>query len=290
MIKEKIYYWPAWLLAAQMGGKNKQIKSALKKIKPALVAKLGQSQIYLWRAFNIYDDFLDNAGQPAKLSLANAYFRRYCEIYYRLNLSEDFYRLFNKIFTDLEKANEEEAVQPRLKIINGQIFLPRSWPIFKDLTDLSRKSLALALGPLAINWLRKKRPDHKRNLATLNFFRFALAAKQLSDDARDWREDLENGVITAVNILILKKARQKRLSLNLEQRPEIIYRLFITEASVKITGQIKNLCRRASQEAKKVGWPTNCSLIREIIKPLEAAVAESEKFRSLLAEKPLKML
>jgi hypothetical protein len=283
MIKEKIYYWPAWLLAAQAGTKTK-------KIKPALVAKLGRSQIFLWRAFNIYDDFLDDAGQPAKLSLANAYFRRYCEIYYRLNLSENFYHLFNKIFTDLEKANKEEAVQPRLKIISGRIFYPHSWPSFKNLTDLSRKSLVLALSPLAINWLREARPDHKRNLATLNFFRFALAAKQLSDDARDWREDLENGVITAVNILILKKARRKHLVLNLKQRPEIVHLLFATEASVKITSQIKNLCQRANQEAEKAGWPANCSLIREIIKPLEAAVAESEKFRSLLAEKPLKML
>jgi len=277
MIKDQVYYWPIWLLTARAKGKNSKIKSSLLK-------KISQGQIYLWKALNIYDDFLDGSGQPNKLSRANAYLRRYLEIYYRLNLGKDFYRLFNSVFADLEKANQEEAVQTHLEISQGQIIFPRVWPNFKNLTDLSRKSLVLALGPLVAANFLAERPDQGCRSAILDFFRFALAAKQLSDDACDWREDLENGAITAVNILILKKARQRHLTLNL-QKPEVINLLFVSAAASQIAGHIKTLCWRARREAKKAGWLNNCALIREIIKPLENAVVKSEKFRSLLTKK-----
>lgn len=275
MIKEKVFSWPTWLLDAQKGIKSK-------KIKTAVIKKVSRGQTYLWRALNIYDDFLDGDGQAAKLSSANTYFRRYLEIHYRLNLAPSFYRLFDKIQTDAEKANQEEASQARLKIIQGKIFPPRTWPEFKNLTDLSRKSLPLALGPLALNRLSEIRPDRKRELAILNFFRYALAAKQLSDDARDWWEDLQNGAISAVNILILKKGLRRKISLDLEKRPETIHLLFVTAASVPTSQRIKRLCQKARQEGSRAGWPPTCTILKEIIGPLEAAVQESERFRSLL--------
>ena len=220
MSKENVYFWPEWLSVAPGPKKNKLIT-------PALIKKLNQGQIYLWRALNIYDDFLDGEGVTEKLPLANIYLRQYLELYYRLNLPRNFYRQFNQILVAMERANQKEVRRPRLKIIKGRFYSPRSLPPFKNLTALSKKSLALALGPLAIMYLQDEK-DELKIKKILNFFRLALAAKQLADDAQDWLEDLNQGKITAANALVLKAARQQKLYLNWEEKPEIFYLLFAT--------------------------------------------------------------
>ncbi len=83
MTLEKPYFWPEWFAAELDAGEKK-------KIKPKLILKLNRANLYLWRALNIYDDFLDGAGQAMRLPLANRYYRRFLEIYYRLNLKTDF--------------------------------------------------------------------------------------------------------------------------------------------------------------------------------------------------------
>jgi len=282
-MKEKIAFWPAWFLDS-LPEKDKR------RLKPAILKQLKLSQIYLWRALNIYDDFWDGAGQAKKLNLANSYQRRYFKIIYSLGLARDYHYLFDRVWTALEKANQAEMAQPRLKIMEGKIFFPGRWPEFKKLENLSRKSLVLALAPLAIMYLQEKPPNRKRVLGALNFFRFALAAKQLADDAQDWLSDLKSGALTSVNLLLLKKAKRGGLSLDWKRRPEVLDQLFVREASLKISQQLMDLCAQARQAAWQAAWKNNCSLIREIIEPLENGVKEVEKFRSLLAKKPKKMI
>ncbi len=282
MSKENVYFWPQWTYQARQKIKNKLIPLTL-------IKKLNQGQIYLWRALNIYDDFLDGAGEAKKLPRANIYLRRYLKLYYTLNLPPDFYQRFNKIMTDLEKANQEEAREERLKIIKGRLYPPRVLPAFTNLDKLSQKSLALALGPLAIIYLQGEKNKLRIN-SFLNFFRLALAAKQLADDAQDWLEDLSQGKITAVNALVLNAARRRKLNLNLEQKPEIFYLLFASDAADLIAKEIISLCSLARQEARQANLLANNKLIINIILPLEKAVAKSAKFRALFAKSGSKML
>lgn len=123
MNKEKTYYWPAWF--SRLLPKTEQEK--IKKILP----KIQTTQILLWDALNIYDDFLDGEGKPEELPKANNYFRRYLETYYQFNLTPDYYHLFNQILNNLEKANLEETKEPKLKIENGLITIPKKLPDWK---------------------------------------------------------------------------------------------------------------------------------------------------------------
>jgi len=271
---EKIYYWPKWF-------KETLPKNEQAKLKPKLLTALGQGQIYLWRALNIYDDFLDGAGEREKLPLANSYFRHYLEIYYRLDLPPDFYDLFEKVLSDLDRTNERETQEMKLKTKNSRLIIPKKLPSWPNLIKLSRKSLALALGPVALLSTLGNRIKSAKIQTTLSFFRSVLAAKQLADDSQDWLEDLRSGKITAANVLLLKLAKKDKIILNWERRPEIIYLLFAQIAPLLIKN-LKGLCLRARGEAKKLGWPENNKLIKEIILPLEKAAKKAAEFKNLL--------
>jgi len=279
-MKEKAYHWPRWFAASLPPSEQRLIK-------PGLIEKLSRANLCLWRALNIYDDFLDGEGRPETLPAANAYYRRYLEIYYRLDLSDDFFRLFDRVNADLDAANLREARCPRLLIEDGRVVMPRRLPEFKSLRDLSDKSLALGLGPLAIiaslggTTTSARANTTARLTKTLNFFRYALAAKQFADDARDWREDLKKGAISACNVLILKEARRRHLSLDWKRRPIAAYLLFVA-VSPKISSRLTQLCRQTRLAGRQAGLKPRSRLLQEIIGPLERGLTESARFRSKL--------
>jgi len=282
--KEETFYWPLWF--SKILNPREQIK--IKKIIP----QLGRAQNYLWRALNIYDDFLDGAGERAKLPLANRSFRRYLEIHYRLNLSNDYYRLFNKINNDLDKANQEEIAAPKIKIKNNQVFIPKKLALNKKADSLARKSLALALGPLALLFALgdKKSKFHPKFWAAFNFFKYALAAKQLADDSHDWREDLKEGLITSANRPILLAARKRNLELRLESPSTTANLLFAIEAAPLISAELENLCARARREMAKISKNEKNILLTRLITPLEKACAKAKRFQTLVVLNGQKML
>ena len=65
MQSEKAYYWPTWLINSY----NPSPKFRTQK------QFFGKTQINLWRALNIYDDFLDGEGKPTELPQGNFNFR-----------------------------------------------------------------------------------------------------------------------------------------------------------------------------------------------------------------------
>ena len=270
------YLWPIWFLSSL----NKEDRS---KIKVPVINKLIKGQNYLWSALNIYDDILDRSTNVGKLPIANKYLRNYLEIYYRLRLSNDFYKNFNYLLDDLERANQEEFNQPKLETKDGLIKIPVKITRFPNLKYLSRKSLALSSGLTAILYLVNNSKSLKKVPKLIDFFRYALAAKQLSDDSKDWIEDVLAGSITYPVHLIIKLAKKNKIELNFKKNPETIYLLF-AKIAPKISLEIKSLCLRARREAKIINLASNNELITKIIEPLEKAVLKAENFNKLLAK------
>jgi len=275
MTDNEVSLWPKWFSESLPAQENKKINIALNKT-------LGQANKFLWDALNIYDDFLDEEGKPENLPKANRYYRHFLRIYYSLSLNRDFYILFEKILSDLDKANGEEALQKKLKIKNGIILMPKSIPCYPDLLSLSRKSLALCLGPIAILSQLGHRINRKGIGLTIRFFQLLLAAKQLSDDSRDWLEDLKRGQITPVVVLLINEAKKRNIILDLKHQPEIANILFAAEVSQTISTDITMLCNKARLEAKKIELKASSKLISKIILPLEKAVGRAAEFRKMI--------
>ena len=280
MIREKAYFWPEWF-AASLPQKRRD------RLKPSWLNSLTKANIYLWRALNIYDDFLDGGGRPEKLPLANSYQRRYLQIFYELPLTPDFYRLLHKIFSGLEAANRQETSARHLiktKIKTGKI----SWADNKRLEPpsgysqpirLADKSLALALSPLAILDLSRESKNINEFPQILKFFRYILATKQLADDARDWFNDLCAGQLTSVNYLVLSAARRRKINLDLKNKPEIAYWLFAFEAAEPLNIRLGTLCGQARQIGAANGLKIRSRLLEEVIGPIETGLKESRAFR-----------
>ncbi len=253
--KEEIYYWPLWLSSNLSLENQKRAKIILPQI--------SRAQVYLWRALNIYDDFLDGKAKPEDLPLANQYYADFLEVHYRLSLSDDYYRLFNRILKNLNMANRAEVL--------------KCFGAFPAV----HKSLALALGPLALLSFCGYKMNDILSRATLNFFRHILATRQLADDSLDWLEDLQNGLITDANRPIILAAKAQGLKIDLTREPETANLLYATEASPLIIKHLKNHCRAARRDLISIGGQKPEAMLK-LITPIERSCQEAEAFRALV--------
>ncbi|MFA5155036.1 MAG: hypothetical protein WC453_01235 [Patescibacteria group bacterium] len=241
-----------------------------------LIKILSSANKYWWLAYNIYDDILDGDSDAFQLPIANNYFIKFISSYYKLNLPKQFYQIFEKTITNVEKANKLELKQQKLKFNDGKIIIPQILPGFTDLKMLSKKSLALSLGPIAIAYYLNL-GQRKVNLC-IEFFKNFLAAKQLSDDAHDWLEDLQSGKITAANSLILKEARTNKIVLDLNNQ-QSLFKLFLKINSTTGKNVIK-LCKQANKLALRIGLQKNCKFLNITIIPIQNAANRALKINN----------
>ncbi len=241
--------------------------------------KLRRAQACLWRALNLYDDFLDGGGKAIDLPKANEYWRRFLAVHYRLKLPASHISRLENLCRRLALANRKETAREKLNIKNNKILLPEKWPSLPEPAKLSEKSLLLAAGPLALVSLAGMTKDVA---GFLNFFSYSLSAKQLSDDACDWLDDLKAGKISLANQPVLKYLRSKGWGLDIKKEAHVLQLIFASEAAGGISKQILDLCAKARHQARALGWNQNHPLIKKTIYPLETAAKRALAFRRLI--------
>lgn len=270
MPREQAYYWPRWLTKSLSPDCQKQQKIFC------------QAQSALWQALNIYDDIIDGDNPRADLMMANNNFRKFLNVLYTSNLPVYFINQANNIISVWEKINRQEWRSAKLIIKNGEIKIPQYLPSATVFNLGYQKSLPLAILPIASAIKLNLITNHRKFKIALNFFKYALAAKQLADDASDWLADLENGILNPVNLLVLKAAKNKRIKLNLKTSPEIIYLLFSEKAGPQTAKNILSLCKKAEKEALKLNINDGAPLIKLLILPLSKSAQKVLNFQNLL--------
>lgn len=170
---------------------------------------LGLASMFGWIAYTIYDDFLDNAGTPAKLPIANVAMRASLNCFRAaMPDSDDFQQYVATVFTKMDEANAWEVRKCRFKIRRKQIFISEL-PRYGAGDVLAARSFAHALTPMAV--LKYSNPDlPKRHAQQIeSAFRHYLIARQLNDDLRDWLDDTQAGQASYVVTAILRGLRLK---------------------------------------------------------------------------------
>ncbi len=276
MLKEMVYYWPLWFSRVLSTKEQKKIKGVLPKIQNA--------QLMLWQALNIYDDFYDDEGVSSKLPQANKLMRNWLKIHYELHLPNDYYKLLNKLSDALDKSNQAEILSPKLAIKNKIVIIPQKLEEQKRASSLSSKSMTLALGQMALLAHLGYKMNSPKARATLDFFKYALSAKQLADDSYDWFEDLNKGLITLATRPIILAAKNKHLKINLKKSSALSFELFSEFASPQIIKKLNDLLRVARLKMSEINDTKNNSLIKRLILPLEAACEKAESFRFKIVE------
>lgn len=171
----------------------------------ALYVALGIANIYNWMAYTIYDDFLDNEGNPHLLSVANVALR-YSMHYFRQALPRDtaFHNWAATLFDTVDEANAWELEECRFAIKDGSITIGHL-PQYSDRARLADRSCTHSLPMAAVLACQRIPPRSAAADACYRAFRHYLIARQLNDDMHDWEEDIQRGHISFVVTRILEQ-------------------------------------------------------------------------------------
>lgn len=216
---------------------------------------------YLWRAYQVYDQILDENKNIKELPQANLNLIKYCQNLYfikeeinkkdRLG-AELFYSRAYKILEEMEKANEQE-INPTNKF-SLELLRPES---------LSKKSLGQAIPSLAIICAYNKK--YLKDI--ISFHQYYLAARQLADDIHDLDEDRKNETYNPL-LLLEKQTHSLETVLDFGSKKIKEY-CCLAEESIRflktktLLQPIKHLRQRAES------WPNDKRLGKEIILELQ---------------------
>lgn len=168
---------------------------------------LALANLYGWVAYTIYDDFLDDEGQPATLPVANIAMRLSLQSFASaLPNSQDFSDHVQAIFNAMDTANAWEVARCRFAI-QGQNIAIGELPNYGKLNKLAERSLGHTLTPLGVLAAVGVSPTSKPARNLQKALQHYIIAKQLNDDAHDWREDLAAGRITYVVAQMLRRLK-----------------------------------------------------------------------------------
>ncbi len=162
---------------------------------------LSLATLFGWLAYTIYDDFLDEEGQPGLLPTATLALRRSLHSFLdSLPDNRPFRNLVHEVFDTIDGANAWEVSHCRFQRQDGKLIVSKL-PDYGDLSKLAERSLGHTLAPIAVLSAQGHTGD------ALQYTRHALSSylivRQLNDDLHDWQEDLGNGHITYVVVHIL---------------------------------------------------------------------------------------
>ncbi len=160
------------------------------------------ASLYGWVAYTIYDDFLDDEGDPQLLSAANVAHRISYETFLQSVRKKAFQKQVRNTFNLIDVANNWEISHCRFAVSPHTVTIGQL-PDYKDLSQLAHRSLGHILSPLAVlttSGISVSSQDFKAIYKALTHY---LIAKQLDDDTHDWQDDFQRGHISYVVGMIL---------------------------------------------------------------------------------------
>lgn len=259
-----------------------------KSIEKNFLIKLGFANLLGWIAYTIYDNFIDEEGEIEKLPIANLCLRELASIYRSLFPDQFFYEnYFQKIMDGIEKSNNWEIANCRLKKKGEGPFAINKLPNFSDYSILADRSFGHALGPLAILHKLNFKPNSCEVIYAKKYFKHYLIARQLMDDAHDWKDDLNKGQINSSSALIFKKRAKKTVDQSDLRKLEEI---FWHNISPKIFNEILFNLKIAKDSLDKIDALEDMSTLKVLLEKIEKAANEgiSERKKTLQFLKEIK--
>ncbi len=167
----------------------------------------------------------------------------------------------------LDSGDEAYFLEKRfchLPILNNQIYLNNFKP-YKYHNFVRQKSIGCVVGLVVVSILTGKSTEE-----IIAFFRQYLSAKQLSDDAADWRDDLKNGIQTGPNsMLLLTLKNTDKIFVDLDTDLPQLEKIFWEDIAPKICRQILNKTTEARKILASMDSLENTDLFEKLLEPIE---------------------
>lgn len=257
------------------------------RIPQSIVIELGVTNLLGWLAYKIYDDILDDEGDPSLLPAANVCLRLVTESYHRV-LPEEHRGTFDELMNAIERANawERESCRIGKRSGSGVLIEAMDVPLYSNHAILADKSLAHALGPVTVLTAMSNSHLAGDMRQTLGFFRNYLIARQLNDDAHDWITDLERGFVNSVSSRVLKAYFSHIApiaSCNITDKKRELERIFWNKTVDETLNDINNHILQARNNLGKIKVISDTSYLESLLAPLERAAEKtaSEKKKTL---------
>lgn len=245
-------------------------RAAETKTPETLLSKLAVASLWGWTAYTIFDDFMDNEGDPAFLPSAVFAHRQLLATFQEvLPGDKAFHKEIRHILTRLDQANAWEVTHCRGVIRANRLFI-KKLPDYGDYWQLADRSLGHTIAGMGVFYEAGRDAESKRALH--DFFRHYLIARQLNDDAHDWEEDLRLGHVNAVAVQVLRRwvehhslSNGIHLKKDLEELQMILWKSVIDEVCKEIHTHIAK-AKEALGRAEM-----NEAILLPMLNPLERA-------------------
>jgi hypothetical protein len=246
------------------------LRAPMPRSNTSFFVSLGLANLYNWMAYTIYDDFLDDEGDPQLLSVANVALRssvyHFCKA---LPTDAAFQQLVRQYFAAVDAANAWEITQARGTIREGHITLGRL-PTYTHGTQLANRSCTHSLpmcAALAKAGIALHSPAAQ---ACIQAFRHYLIARQLNDDMHDWEDDMQAGHITYVCSKILDQLQIGPQTTRLSPLLDRMRRQFWDHTLEQICRDISHHVQLGQQAAMRSKLLNHDNILSSLLRPLAA--------------------
>ena len=232
-------------------------------------ATLGAANLLTWIAYSIYDDFLDEEGEPGMLPAANAAHRDAFMLYTQ-QAPQDYRSDCASLFRGMDEANAWELTACRFAVSDGIITIG-TLPRYGYNTILAKRAAAHILGPLIVMYYAENTKDGvERARSALYDY---LIARQFNDDLHDWVEDVARGHISPVVAYLIKNSNIQNGKQSLESCIEAMRITFWQTGLVALSNTALHSIERAKSRLITSGlMSADAPFIKEILQPIHLSL------------------
>lgn len=232
---------------------------------------LGIANTYTWIAYTLYDDFLDDEGKPQNLPLANIALRHGIAAFQQsLPDNSAFQKHIANTFDTIEVANAWETLNCRWKVDKKQLHIG-TLPDYGDLHKLCERSLSHSLPIIGVLAACNKSLTSSLVRDVRTAFEEYLIIRQLSDDLRDWQEDIRAGHVSYVIVSLLQGTRIHQKSVSFTELMPRLEEQFWRETLPALSHEIQTRGQRARQLLRKHHSLAADNILAKLIQSLEEA-------------------
>lgn len=231
------------------------------------------AQVFGWIGYSLIDHCIDTQNHSEHIPLAQLCLRELDHIIFT-HSPQTTIRSCKNILRTIDQALYQETSTSHRNLQSLILPIDQLGSYQQALGQSYRKSYGHALGACIIT----------HTFDTELFFKHYLIARQLNDDAHDWLEDLEHGIINPVAVRIfeiLKTIHPDRKSIHIHQDRQLLQSIFWYEAIDDIVMDIYEQCTQVRNLVAQYNLFTDTTLLDMLIEPLEksATLALRERDR-----------
>ena len=245
----------------------------------AFLTRLGAASLYGWIAYTILDDFLDEEGSPALTPLATFALRQLTVTFETvLPAQTGFRQVARQTLDAMDAANQWEVTHCRLPA--GRTNRVPEIPDYREAPSVATRSLGHLLAPLAVLVKAGYPVRSKAAVSLRQFFMHYLTARQLTDDVRDWQDDLARGQINAVGALVLRRWRNDHPNARTLPAADALAQLFWQDVADDVSGRIAAELKAARAVLADFTALADPAYLASLLEPIEQSLANARQERS----------